>query len=125
MYLVIIGIWAGYIRHHYPDFMPPSLLIVSIVSVAIAFIPEGPPIAVTASPTIVANAIKNNNILCKSLKTVETLGCVSILLSDKTGTLAKNKIVVTGCLAGFATMTMSELNENLETGADDRKVLLQ
>ena len=60
-----------------------------IVSVAIAFIPEGLPIALTASLTITANLMKQNNILCKSLKTVETLGAVSVICSDKTGTLTK------------------------------------
>lgn len=51
-----------------------SNLIVSCVSVAVAFIPEGLPIAVTASLTITASIMKKNNVLCKSLKTVETLG---------------------------------------------------
>lgn len=59
------------------------------VSVAIAFIPEGLPIALTASLTITANLMRKNKILCKSLKTVETLGAVSVICSDKTGTLTK------------------------------------
>jgi len=64
-------------------------LIVDCVSVAIAFIPEGLPIALTASLTITANTMRKNKILCKSLKTVETLGSVSVICSDKTGTLTK------------------------------------
>lgn len=64
-------------------------LIVDCVSVAIAFIPEGLPIALTASLTITANLMRKNKILCKSLKTVETLGAVSVICSDKTGTLTK------------------------------------
>lgn len=64
-------------------------LIVDCVSVAIAFIPEGLPIALTASLTICANIMKQNKVLCKSLKTVETLGAVSVICSDKTGTLTK------------------------------------
>lgn len=82
-------------------------MIVNIVSVAIAFVPEGLPIALTASLTIVANIMKQNNILCKSLKTVETLGAVSVLLSDKTGTLTTNQMVVTDCLLGFSQITAS------------------
>lgn len=113
MSLVIIGIWAGYIRHHHPDFMPPSTLIVSIVSVAIAFIPEGLPIAVTASLTVVANTMKRHSILCKSLKTVETLGCVSVLLSDKTGTLTKNQMTVTDCLVDHTTLTASDAEKEV------------
>ena len=105
MNLVVIGVWAGYIRKNHPDYMPVNLLIVNIVSVAIAFVPEGLPIALTASLTIVANIMRKNNILCKSLKTVETLGAVSVLLSDKTGTLTKNQMVVTDCLVGFSKLT--------------------
>lgn len=62
-------------------------LIVSCVSVAVAFVPEGLPVALTASLTISANMMRKNKILCKSLKTVETLGAVSVICSDKTGTL--------------------------------------
>jgi sodium/potassium-transporting ATPase subunit alpha len=108
MNIIVIGVWAGYIRQNHPDFMPVNLLIVNIVSVAIAFVPEGLPIALTASLTIVANVMRKNNILCKSLKTVETLGAVSVLLSDKTGTLTKNQMVVTDCLVGFSTLTADE-----------------
>jgi sodium/potassium-transporting ATPase subunit alpha len=64
-------------------------LIVSCVSVAVAFIPEGLPVALTASLTISANVMRRNKVLCKSLKTVETLGAVSIICSDKTGTLTE------------------------------------
>jgi len=75
------------------------MLIVSCVSAAVAFIPEGLPIALTTSLTIVANIMRKNKILCKSLKTVETLGSVSVICSDKTGTLTKNKMVVTDIYA--------------------------
>jgi sodium/potassium-transporting ATPase subunit alpha len=114
MCLIVIGVWAGYIRHAHPGYMPPSILIVNLVSVGIAFIPEGLPIAVTASLTIVADIMRGQQILCKSLKTVETLGSISVLLSDKTGTLTKNKMVVTDCLAGAKTMSAVE-------AADDKK----
>jgi sodium/potassium-transporting ATPase subunit alpha len=99
-------------------------LIVDCVSVAIAFIPEGLPIALTASLTITANLMRQNKILCKSLKTVETLGAVSVICSDKTGTLTKvciqnssylgflevdsttqNKMYVTECSVGIHMMT--------------------
>lgn len=76
-------------RPKHPSWITVAGLIVDVVTVAIAFVPEGLPIALTASLTITANIMKQNNILCKSLKTVETLGAVSVLCSDKTGTLTK------------------------------------
>jgi P-type E1-E2 ATPase len=80
---------ATYIRNKFPSWINVPTLIVDCVSVAIAFIPEGLPIALTASLTITANIMRKNKILCKSLNTVETLGSVSVICSDKTGTLTK------------------------------------
>ncbi|KAI9799128.1 MAG: hypothetical protein M1825_004895 [Sarcosagium campestre] len=113
MNIVIVAVWAGYIRKNYPDYMPVNLLIVSIVSVAIAFVPEGLPIAFTASLTIVAHAMKKQNILCKSLKTVETLGSVSVLLCDKTGTLTRGRMIATDCLIGFDSMSVDDAEREL------------
>lgn len=97
-FIVIVAIvWGAYLRKEHPGYISVSGLIVSMVSVGIAFVPEGLPIALTASMTIVANIMKKNNVLCKSLKTVETLGAVDIICSDKTGTLTRNKMSVTDC----------------------------
>ncbi|QIX01269.1 hypothetical protein AMS68_006786 [Peltaster fructicola] len=103
MVLVVIGVWAGYLRYQHPDWINVPTLIVSCVSVAVAFIPEGLPIAVTASLTITANIMRKNKILCKSLKTVETLGAVNVICSDKTGTLTRNQMSVTDYLIGKTT----------------------
>lgn len=88
--------------------MPTNILIIDIVSVAVAFVPEGLPIALTASLTIIANIMRKNNIPCKSLKTVETLGSISVLLSDKTGTLTKNQMSVSNVCIGNTETVASE-----------------
>lgn len=80
---------GAWLRKDHPAWINVPTLIVDCVSVAIAFIPEGLPIAVTASLTITANIMRKQRILCKSLKTVETLGAVSVICSDKTGTLTE------------------------------------
>lgn len=94
MILVVIIIWAAWLRQDQPDWIDVPLLIVSCVSVAVAFIPEGLPIAITASLTITAGILKKNKVLAKSLKTVETLGAVNVICSDKTGTLTMNRMTV-------------------------------
>ncbi|GLB08300.1 hypothetical protein AtubIFM57258_004188 [Aspergillus tubingensis] len=97
MIIIVIIVWATWLRVDHPGWINVPTLIVDCVSVAIAFIPEGLPIALTANLTITANLMSKNKILCKSLKTVETLGAVSVICSDKTGTLTKNKMFVTDC----------------------------
>lgn len=97
--VLIVVLWAAWLRKSHPDWIDAPLLIVSCVSAAVAFIPEGLPIALTSSLTIVANIMRKNKILCKSLKTVETLGAVSVICSDKTGTLTKNIMTVTDLYA--------------------------
>lgn len=81
------SIRGAWLRKEHPGWINVPTLIVSCVSVAVAFVPEGLPVALTASLTISANMMRKNKILCKSLKTVETLGAVSVICSDKTGTL--------------------------------------
>ncbi|KAI2793421.1 hypothetical protein POX_b03476 [Penicillium oxalicum] len=93
--VVLAAVWGGWLQKAHPDYINVPTLIVDCVSVAIAYIPEGLPIAVTSSLTITANLLKKNKVLCKSLKTVETLGAVSVICTDKTGTLTRNKMAVT------------------------------
>ncbi|SPO06040.1 probable Na+/K+ ATPase, alpha subunit [Cephalotrichum gorgonifer] len=103
--IVVSSVWGGWLRKEHPDWISVPALIVSCVSVAIAYVPEGLPIAVTSSLTITANLMKKNKILCKSLKTVETLGSVSVICSDKTGTLTMNKMFVSDCSVNLETFT--------------------
>ncbi|KAL9936732.1 hypothetical protein V8E36_004800 [Tilletia maclaganii] len=91
--VLCVIIWGAYLRPKHPQFMSVSQLIVNVVSIAVAFIPEGLPIAVTLSLTIIANKMRQSKVLCKSLSTCETLGSISVLCADKTGTLTKNNMV--------------------------------
>ncbi|KAG5789619.1 hypothetical protein H9Q69_011316 [Fusarium xylarioides] len=106
MIAVVCIIWGAFLKKKHPDFINVPTLIVNCVSVAIAFIPEGLPISITAGLTITANLMKKNKILCKSLKTVETLGSVSVICSDKTGTLTTAKMAVSDCAVGGLNMTI-------------------
>jgi sodium/potassium-transporting ATPase subunit alpha len=109
--IVVIICWCAWLRHSHPDWISVAGLIVDIVTVAVAFIPEGLPIALTASLTITAGIMKSNQVLCKSLKTVETLGAVSVICSDKTGTLTKNQMFATECSVADRKMTPQEARD--------------
>ncbi|KAK6334092.1 hypothetical protein TWF696_002594 [Orbilia brochopaga] len=98
--VLVLVLWSVWLRKDHPSWISVPVLIVDIVSVAIAFVPEGLPIAVVACASIISNIMRQHKILCKSLKTVETLGAVSVICSDKTGTLTKNQMFVTECSVG-------------------------
>lgn len=81
---------GGWLHKAHPNYINVPTLIVDCVSVAIAYIPEGLPIAVTASLTITANLMKKNKVLCKSLKTVEPLQEKRTLSNVRDHSMRKN-----------------------------------
>lgn len=60
----------------------------------VAFIPQGLPVTVTLMLTIAAKRLSKKNVLVKDLQAVETLGSITVLATDKTGTLTQNKMTV-------------------------------
>lgn len=86
-----------------------AMALVFSISVAAAMVPEGLPAQISMALALAVGRLAKRKAIVKKIASAQTLGSATVIASDKTGTITKNEMTITGCHFNGMTFSVSGL----------------